>query len=82
MYCLVDRVRAKDYQPYFPEKESDEQSVNNAIRIKVEGETRPIEVSRLLRRLEPRIEKPADRLRYYIPKELQAEAKKLRAEWK
>ncbi len=82
MYCLVDRVRAKDYQPYFPEKESDEQSVNNAIRIRVEGESRPIEVSRLLRRLEPRIEKPADRLRYYIPKELQAEAKKLRAEWK
>ena len=34
MYCLVDRVRAKDYQPYFPEKESDEQSVNNAIRVK------------------------------------------------
>jgi HD superfamily phosphohydrolase len=82
MYCLVDRVRAKDYQPYFPEKESDEQSVNNAIRVKVEGESQPIEVSKLLRRLEPRIEKPADRVRYYIPKELQAEAKKLRAEWK
>ena len=82
MYCLVDRVRAKDYQPYFPEKESDEQSVNNAIRVKPEGESRPIEVSKLLRRLEPRIEKPADRVRYYIPKELQAEAKKLRAEWR
>ncbi len=82
MYCLVDRLRARYYQPYFPEKESDEQSVNNAIRIKPEGESKPIEVSKLLRRLEPRFEKPADRVRYYIPKELRAEAKKLRAEWK
>jgi HD superfamily phosphohydrolase len=82
MYCRADRLRAKDYQPYFPEKESDEQSVHNAIRVKVEGEAKPIEVFKLLRRLDPQVEKPADRVRYYIPKELQAEAKRLRAEWK
>ena len=82
MYCLADRLEAKYYQPYLPEKESDEQSVPNAIRVKVEGESQPIEVSRLLRRLEPRVEKPGDRVRYYIPKELHAEAKRLRAGWK
>ena len=37
MYCLVDRVKAKYNQPYFPEKEDDEQSVKNAIRVKVDG---------------------------------------------
>jgi hypothetical protein len=78
----VDRVKAKYNQPYFPEKESDEQSVSNAIRVKVEGESKPIEVAELLPRLKPFVEKPVDRIRYYIPKELQAEAKKLRDEWK
>jgi HD superfamily phosphohydrolase len=82
MYCLADRLRANDYQPYFPEKESHEQSVHNAIRVRVEGEAKPIEVFKLLRRLEPQVEKPADRVRYYIPKELKTEAKKLRDEWK
>jgi HD superfamily phosphohydrolase len=82
LYCLADRLGAKSYQPYLPEKESDEQGVHNAIRVKVEGESRPIEVSRLLRRLEPRVEEPVDRVRYYIPKELHAEAKALRARWK
>ncbi len=82
LYCLADRLEAKVDQPYLPEKESDEQSGPNAIRVKVEGESQPIEVSRLLRRLEPRVEKPVDRVRYYIPKELHAEAKKLRAGWK
>ena len=81
-HSLSDRLEAKVDQPYLPEKESDEQSVPNAIRVKVEGESQPIEVSRLLRRLEPRVEKPMGRVRYYIPKELHAEAKKLRAGWK
>ena len=47
MYCLRDRVKAKHNQPYFPEKESDEQSVKNAIRVTVKGDSRPIEVSNL-----------------------------------
>ena len=53
MYCLRDRVKGKYNQPYFPEKESDEQSVKNAIRVIVKGEPRPIEVSKLLPRLKP-----------------------------
>jgi HD superfamily phosphohydrolase len=82
MYCLKDEVKAKYNQPYFPEKESDEQSVKNAIRVKVAGESRPVEVSRLLDRLRPLTQEPVDRVRYYLPKELQEKAQKLRAEWK
>ena len=82
MYCLRDKVNAKYNQPYFPEQEQDEQSVKNAIRVKVDGQSRPIEVSKLQPRLKPLTEEPVDRVRYYIPKELQAEAKKLRDEWK
>jgi uncharacterized protein len=52
-YCLADRVRAKYYQPYFPEKEGDEQSVKNAIRVRVEGVSKPIEISSQLSRLKP-----------------------------
>jgi uncharacterized protein len=45
MYCLIDRVKGKYNQPYFPEKEDDERSVNNAIRIRVDGESKPVEIS-------------------------------------
>ena len=81
VYCLRDRVKGKYNQPYFPEKESDEQSVKNAIRVTVKGESRPIEVSRLLPRLKPLTQEPVDRYRYYVPKELRAAAHKLRDEW-
>jgi HD superfamily phosphohydrolase len=81
MYCLRDRVKAKYNQPYFPEKESDEQSVKNAIRVRVEGEPKPIEVSRLRPRLTPLTQEPVDRIRYYIPRDLKEEALRLRAEW-
>jgi HD superfamily phosphohydrolase len=33
VYCLKDELKAKYHQPYFPQKESDEQSVKNAIRL-------------------------------------------------
>jgi HD superfamily phosphohydrolase len=82
MYCLKDEVKGKYNQPYFPEKESDEQTVKNAIRVRVAGEARPVEISRLLDRLRPLTQEPVDRLRYYLPKELQGNALKLRAEWK
>jgi hypothetical protein len=93
MYCLKDEVKAQYNQPYFPEKEEDEQSIKNAIRIKVEGEDKPIEVSRLLDRLRPSKDDPAGRLkpltqeplarvRYFLPKELQAQAVQLRTNWK
>jgi HD superfamily phosphohydrolase len=93
MYCLKDEVKAKYNQPYFPEKEEDEQSVKNAIRIKVAGEAKPVEVSRLLARLRPSkdeaagrlkplTEEPLARVRYYLPKELQAQALQRKANWK
>lgn len=82
MYCLRDKVKAKYNQPYFPEKESDEQSVKNAIRVKMGGDAKPVEVSKLLPRLKPLTEEPVDRNRYYLPRELQAKAKNLRENWK
>jgi hypothetical protein len=81
MYCLRDRVQAKYHQPYFPEKESDEQSVKNAIRVIVEGETKPVEVSKLRPRLRPLTEVPVDSTRYYIPKDVKADANRLREKW-
>lgn len=80
MYCLKDSVKAKYNRPYFPEKEPDEQSVKNAIRIMVDD--KPVEISSLLERLKPLTEEPVDRVRYYVPKELHQQAKKLRAEWR
>jgi hypothetical protein len=80
MYCLKDKVKAKYNQPYFPEKEEDDQIVKNAIRLVVDG--KPVEISGLLNRLKPLTQVPVDRVRYYIPKELHEEAKKLRAAWK
>ena len=82
VYCLADRVKAKYYQPYFPEKENDEQSVKTAIRIRVEGEPRPIEISDRLTRLKSVTEAPAEKVRYYVPKDLQSEAQARRAQWK
>ena len=81
MYCLKDRVKAKYHQPYFPEKESDEQSAKNAIRVRVEGESKAIEVSKLRPRLTPLTQAPVDRIRYYLPKDLKIEAIRLRSEW-
>jgi uncharacterized protein len=80
IYCLKDRVKAKYNQPYFPEKEADEQSVKNAIRVLID-ET-PVEVSSRLVRLKPLTEEPVDRVRYYVPRELLGAARKLRAEWR
>ncbi len=81
-YCLTDRVKAKYYQPYFPEKEGDEQSVKNAIRVRVEGESRPIEISNRLTRLRSVAQAPAEKVRYYLPKDLQKDAQRLRSQWK
>jgi len=80
MYCLKDNLKGKYSEPYFPEKEADEQAVGNAIRLIVDGQ--PVEVSELLPRLKPIIEKPRDRFRYYVPKDVEAAAKRLRSEWR
>lgn len=74
MYCLKDHVKAKYNQPYFPEKENDEQSVKNAIRLHVQDEDKPVEISRLLGRLKPLTEAPAERIRYYVPEEVRNRA--------
>jgi HD superfamily phosphohydrolase len=81
MYCLKDKLRAKYTEPYYPEKESQEQGVSNAIRLIVEGEAEPVEISEKLRRLKPVTKEPLDRYRFYIPKDLEAKAKKLRQDW-
>ena len=76
LYCLVDRVKPKYHQPYFPEKESDEQSVKNAIRV-ISDDHHCVEVSRLLPRLRPLTEQTTT-TRYYIPHELKGEAIRLK----
>jgi len=81
MYCLRDQLNARYSQSYFPEKESDEQSGKNAIRVLVEGEPKPVEVSRLRPRLQPLTQGLTDRVRYYLPRELKENALRLRDEW-
>lgn len=81
MYCLKDTVKPKYNQPYFPEKEQDEQSVKTAIRVRSDN-GRPVEISTLLPRLRPLTEIPTGRVRYYVPRELRNEVRKLRDEWK
>jgi HD superfamily phosphohydrolase len=75
--CLRDQVKAKFNQPYFPEKESDEQSVQNAIRLRVSGEPEPVEISRLLPRLQSLTHLPTDRVRYYVPPPMRDLAREL-----
>ncbi len=82
LYCLRDELKSKYTQPYVPEKEEDEQSSKNAIRIKVEGSDRPVEISELLPRLKPVTTKQARRYRYYVPKDARADVVKLCTEWK
>ncbi len=77
-YCLKDQLKGKYNQPYFPEKESDEQSAKNAIRIKVSGETQPIEISQLLPRLVPITTESRDQYRYYVPADIREKAQNLR----
>jgi hypothetical protein len=77
-------VKGKYNQPYFPETEEDEQSAKNAIRLLIEGESRPVEISRIkgMERLKPITKKPVGQVRYYVPKDVETAAKKLAKEWK
>jgi HD superfamily phosphohydrolase len=81
MYCLKDLVKPKYNQPYFPEKEQEEQSVKNAIRVRSEDDS-PVEISKILPRMRPLTESPTGRVRYYVPRELRHEARRLRNEWR
>ena len=81
-YCLCDQLEGKYNQPYFPEKESDEQSAKNVIWIMEDGAQRPTEISELLPRLKPITTEQRDRYRYYVPRDVRAAAQKPREQWK
>jgi len=78
-YCLRDELKSEYNQPYFPERENDEQSAKNAIRIRVQDE--PIEISKLLPRLRPITTESTEKFRYYVPRNAKNAAIKLRDEW-
>ncbi len=75
MYCLADRVKGKYLQPYREEKESDNQSAVNTIRVLIDGT--PLAIGQHLPRLNSVISAPEDRVSYYVPKEIRHEAEKL-----
>ena len=75
MYCLADRIKGKYRQPYREEKDPEEQSAVNTIRILVDGQ--PVPIGEHLPRLKAVITPPADRIRYYVPKEIRQDAQDL-----
>ncbi len=81
MYCLADTLKAKYKRPYQPEREGDEQSVRNAIRIIDPESGTPVEISRLMKRLGPITKTDVDQRVYYVPKAVRDEAKELAATW-
>jgi HD superfamily phosphohydrolase len=81
LYCLKDVVNPKYNQPYFPEKEEEEQTVKNSIRVRSADGT-AIEVSTLLPRLRSLTDMRTGKVRYYVPTELRVAAERLRNEWK
>ena len=75
MYCLADCIKGKYRQPYREEKDPEDQSAVNTIRIMVDGQ--PVAIGEYLPRLKAVIAPPADRIRYYVPKEIRDQAKAL-----
>lgn len=71
MFCLADRVKGKYLQPYREEKERENQSAVNTIRVLVDGQ--PIAVGEYLPRLKGVIAPPLDKINYYVPKEIRQE---------
>ncbi|MDB5330173.1 MAG: superfamily phosphohydrolase [Phycisphaerales bacterium] len=72
MYCLADRVKGKYRQPYREEKDTENQSAVNTIRVLVDGT--PIAIGQYLPRLNAVIAPPEDRMYYYVPKEIRNDA--------
>jgi HD superfamily phosphohydrolase len=68
MYCLADKVKGKYRQPYREEKEPENQSAVNTIRV-VDG-GKPVSIGQYLPRLKSVIAPPEDRVMYYVPKEI------------
>ena len=75
MYCLADCIKGKYRQPYREEKDPEDQSAVNTIRIMVDDQ--PVAIGEYLPRLKAVIAPPRDRIRYYVPKEIRREAKEL-----
>jgi HD superfamily phosphohydrolase len=80
-FVLCDTPKEKLYKtiigehgPYVPEKESELQSPENAIRILPNGSEEPIEISMMLKRLQTVTKKPEIQIRYYVPPELRRKA--------
>lgn len=76
MYCLADRVKGKYRQPYREEKDPENQSAVNTIRVLIDG--KPLAIGQHLPRLNAVIAPLEDRVFYYVPKEIRAEAIALR----
>lgn len=72
MYCLADRVKGKYRQPYREEKDPDNQSAVNTIRVLVDE--KPLAIGQYLPRLKAVIASPEDRVNYYVPKEIRHQA--------
>lgn len=75
MYCLPDKVKGKYRQPYREEKDPENQSAVNTIRVLVDG--RPVAIGQHLPRLGAVIAPPEDRVFYYVPKEIRNKATEL-----
>jgi len=75
MYCLVDKIDAKYIRPYIEEKDPEDQSAVNTIRMMVDG--KPMAIGQYLPRLAAVITKPKDLFHYYVPKEIRKEAELL-----
>lgn len=72
MYCLVDKIDGKYLRPYIEEKDPQNQSAVNTIRVMVDG--KPMAIGQHLPRLAAVIAKQEDRFCYYVPKEIRKEA--------
>lgn len=76
-YCLSDRIEGKYRRPYKEEKEPDEQSAVNTIRVIVNQ--KPKAIGEHLPRLKAVMAAPRDQIFYYVPKEVRNQAEKLSA---
>lgn len=75
MYCLADKVELKYLRPYTEEKDPENQSAVNTIRVMVDG--KPVAIGQHMPRLAAVISKAQDRIAYYVPKEIREDADKL-----
>ena len=77
MYCLKDTLKGKYRTPYIPEKEEDEQSSQTAIRVIVNGQQSPVEISKYLPRLQAVTKPMQDAVKYYVPADVKNEVLKI-----